>query len=327
MKEKLHYRIKERMNYFFIRKKMMNTPLYKMFVWLNYRIYHKGEKERKVTYGALNPDKIFCVIRVTDRGGILSTFGTVLLAMKWAEENGYTPVIDMVNEQMRQSSMAFGNYFIHRSEYSLDEVYHSQSVILLESGQEKTPSDRSFGSLDPEGITAMCQYIEQRFEFSDAIKEYVKKEEPNIDEKTLGVFLRGTDYTSLQPYYHNVQPSVEEVIGRVKRFLNTHQVGRIYLVTEDEMIYGKMKDVFGELIYCTGDHFVRGYDGKAYIADYIDDKYGQNIEYITRIILLAKCRWVIGSVTNGSRVARWLNSARYEEEEWICDGYYGVKKS
>lgn len=327
MNKKPSYGIKERVNHFFIQKKMMNTPIYRLLVWVNYKVYHRGEQEKKVSFGLLNPDRIFCVIRVTDRGGILSTFGTVLSAMKWAEENGYIPVVDMVDEQMRQSSMAFGNYFIQKSEYSLDEVFHSQSVILLGSGQEKTSGDPSFGRLDPEGVVAMRQYIEQRFEFSDDIKEYVNKEETNIDEETLGVFLRGTDYTALQPYYHNRQPSVEDVIGKVKRFLDTHKVGRIYLVTEDETIYGKMKDAFGELVYCTGDHFVRQYDGKAYIANYIDDKYGQNIEYITRIILLSKCRWAIGSVTNGSRVARWLNGAEYEEEEWICDGYYGVPKS
>lgn len=319
-------KIKKIFNYWAIRKGINNNCLYQKLIKLNYRLFHSSEQLKKVSFGDLNADKTFFVIQLTDKSGIFSTLGNALAAMKWAEENAYVPVIDMVDEEAREGDGSFFKYFISKASFSLEEVYKSRNVIL--SGVEKYPDAKAgFGYLyDKESARMMKNYIETHIGFSEEVIKNVKKEEALLDENTLGVFLRGTDYVAMEPYYHPIQPQLEEVIDSVNDFMQTHEVSRIFLVTEDWGIYIKFKERFGKLLYISGgeEHFIKNYSGKTYIADCIKDTYSQNLEYITRIILLARCRWLIASITNGSKMAIWLNGAVFEETFLFEKGYYRV---
>ena len=51
------------------------------------------------------------------------------------------------------------------------------------------------------------------------------------------MFLRGTDYVSLRPKGHHVQPTVEQLCDKIDDFLKLHVIKKIYVVTEDYEIY------------------------------------------------------------------------------------------
>lgn len=322
--------IKKKINYWMIRNGKNYLVGYKLLIKVNNKLFHRTEKFKKVSMGNLNEDKVFFVIQLTDRDGIFSTLRTALMSMKWAEENSYIPIIDMISEKEREGDGSFYRYFASKVPYSLDTVYKSKNVIL--SGVENYPNPSAgFGFYhDAEAARIMKRFIDSHIGFSKEVLESVEKEQGELNwGDTLGVFLRGTDYTAMEPYWHPKQPPVEEVIDKVKIFMQTHTVSRVYLVTEDWKIYTEFKRIFGKLLYITGGekHFIKNYNGKAYIADYISDKYTQNLEYITRIILLARCRWLIASITNGSRMAIWLNGDTYEETYLFEKGYYRVEET
>lgn len=319
-------KLKKAINYWAIRSGISSSRLYQMLVKLNYRLFHGSEQLQKVSFGKLNADITFFVIQLTGKAGIFSTLSSALGAMKWAEENSYVPIIDMVNKEEREGDGSFFKYFVSKTPFLLEDVYKSKNVIL--SGVEKYPDAKAgFGYYyDAEAARVMKKFIDSHIGFSGGVLKNVEKEEGVLDGNTLGVFLRGTDYVAMKPYYHSRQPQIREVIDKVSSFMQTHDVSRIFLVTEDWNIYTELKKEFGDLLFVTGgeEHFVKNYSGKTYIADCIKDMYLQNLEYVTRIILLARCRWLIASITNGSKMAIWLNGAAYEETCLFEKGYYRV---
>ena len=70
----------------------------------------------------------------------------------------------------------------------------------------------------------------------DALDIAVAETNQRMAEKVLGVLCRGTDYVSLRPYNHPVQPSVSEMLQKAGEMLRCYKLEHIYLVTEDEGI-------------------------------------------------------------------------------------------
>lgn len=87
-----------------------------------------------------------------------------------------------------------------------------------------------------------------------------------------------------------------------------------------------MQSEFPESI-CTVsfDSFIKGYDGKQYLSKtnlLEKDKKKRGIDYLVKIILLSRCRYLISSITMGSIAAYCYNGGKYEEEYIFDLGYY-----
>ena len=136
--------------------------------------------------------------------------------------------------------------------------------------------------------------------------------------------MRGTDYTALKPKGHYRQPSVEQVIDKMKEFLSLYEVSKIFVVTEDYTIFKKIQSSFSEICVFTSDHdFVTEYQGKDYIFKSMNtDPYIRGLNYLVRIILLTKCDYLISSITNGSLFALNMMEGTYKDDYLFDLGEY-----
>lgn len=71
-----------------------------------------------------------------------------------------------------------------------------------------------------------------------AVTEVLDKMQIQLD-KTLGLYLRGTDYIALKPSGHPIQPTVEQAIDVVNEYIAKYDIEKVFLVTEDAKIYKK----------------------------------------------------------------------------------------
>lgn len=138
--------------------------------------------------------------------------------------------------------------------------------------------------------------------------------------------MRGTDYISIKPLGHPIQPRLEDVKKYVDQFLEQEKLERIFLVTEDYSICKQVKKIYGEkIVTLKEDYFVKEYqDGELLLkslrrVDNIEDKL---FLYLLKIILLSQCNSFVGGRTNGSSVANAFNGEEYKRKYVYNEGNY-----
>lgn len=98
------------------------------------------------------------------------------------------------------------------------------------------------------------------------------------------------------------------------------------MVTEDGNIYDELVKDFGNSIRIVSyDSFVRNYEGKDVLSksDVLDDdKKQRGQKYLVKMILLSRCKYLISSITQGSKFSYSLNGGKYEDEYIFDLGLY-----
>ena len=90
------------------------------------------------TFGNLNENKIFYVIKRSPGTGLFSNVTFVLNHLKICEKNNFIPIIDMENfktiynelGKIKNTYNSWEYYFQKISDYSLNDVYKSKNVII-----------------------------------------------------------------------------------------------------------------------------------------------------------------------------------------------------
>ena len=276
-------------------------------------------KEIKKCYGENNSSVTFYVIRPITNSveGLMSLLYNVLLQISYAEQHKYVPIVDFKNYKTQYNvanENAWEEFFLQPSEYTLDEVYHSRNVILSGLGASKEAyfylKNRSCNKRD---IEKTQLFLKKYIKYSEKIEKILEEETKLIQpEHCIGLYLRGTDYTKMKPVGEPIQPSVEEAIKKVNEYQKKYGINNVFLVTEDESIYKKVKqELKGNLKIASFDSFIKEYDSKDFLArdgslNQINaDPHVRGKNYLVKIILLSKCRCIIGGKTSGS----WAASA------------------
>ena len=129
----------------------------------------------------------------------------------------------------------------------------------------------------------------------------------------------------MRPSGEYVQPDVFMVEQQIKLFLLKYNAP-IYLVTEDGDIYDELTNKFGDIIRIVSfDSFIRNYDGKDVLSRsgvLNDDKKQRGQNYLVKMVLLSKCKYLISSITQGSKFSYALNGGTYEDEYIFNLGLY-----
>ena len=172
-------------------------------------------------------------------------------------------------------------------------------------------------------VTGMlCEHIR----FSDEVLSIVNKEATSLNiSECIGVYIRGTDYVKLKPSGEYVQPSVDQMKCKIHEFENKYSAP-IFLVTEDGDIFDNLKKEFGDIVRIVSfDTFIRNYEGKDVLSksDVLEkDKKLRGQKYLAKMILLAKCKYFVGSMTQGSKFSYILNNGNYSDEYVFDLGLY-----
>ncbi len=271
-------------------------------------------RERKVSWGAENPDKTFLVIRRAQcKAGLFSLVMTNMGLVKYALDKGYIPVIDMQSERNtyldeeqvgRENSWEF--YFEQPCGYSLKDISRSRNIILSSGLIGKNnffPEDRMVKN--PEEYRMWRNLFQRYFRVKKEVLEEAEalKRELFHGERVLGVLCRGTDYTNTRPKDHPIQPETADVLVKVDEVLHKQKCSYVYLATEDNDIYEMFERQYGEKLKALKTRRYHN-TGKENINDISaksgESKYQLGRDYLLTILLLADCNCLVAGSAGGT---------------------------
>ncbi|TAH64506.1 MAG: hypothetical protein EWM47_12455 [Anaerolineaceae bacterium] len=288
----------------------------------------------KKSFGGANPDKHFYVIRTKFKlEGLFAIKNKCLALANFAASRGYIPLIDLSASTDSfysdyEGDNIWDKFYAQPSGYQLEEVYRSKNVTL---------SPLTF-------IMAMDLYImniiskgnlkfDGNIPYSSKIMQYIKDNTSELiidNSKTLGVLIRGTDYTRNKPKHESVQADVYTVINKIKEIDGKWKdYDYIYLSTEDQEIWKVMKEEFGDRL--------KSFDQVRYTVkegEYLFQKrnersmdgWHRGAEYICVIWLLAWCDSLIASgKCAGVSEAISINGGKYRNIYVYDNGIYENK--
>ncbi len=321
--------------YMIILKKSIFKRVFFIFEKLNHIVFHWDLRERTIK-GSGENNNTYYVYRGAGKNDIAGLVGSYYLVggvVYKALQLGQIPYVDFqkypcqysVDRPIRGSLNAWEYYFKQPCETVREQVYKGKRIILLGWKLYKSKQDenilRQWCNLSRserkdffEKVMPVNRYL------LDEVNKFYDKEIK--DRNVLGVFLRGSDYTARKPIGHEVQPTVQQVEEKIDEFLRKYRIGRIFLVTEDADIFQYLKDRYGEAIFCSDYYFVRFDASKdKWVKDaFNNDPYERGKNYLIRIMLLARCKYYVGSKASGSRFA--LDFSNYEDEYIFELGVY-----
>jgi len=314
-------------------------------------IYHKAKivlgketdwSEHRKSFGDLYPDKTFYVIRRRDKfAGVNSHFISAMGHIRYAVQNGWIPIVDMQNypnalldEKQFGIQNAWEYYFKQPCEYSLEEVYQSKNVILSDGIPKKIyPNDSMDFLTRPDFIQMWHQYFIKYVGLSDSLQKQIDQKSAQYfatkkRDRILGAFLRGTDYLTLKPYEHPVQPSIHEAILKSAEVLKEQNCKWLFLVTEDQNILTAFQKEFADsLIYIKEQPRYGVMSAGEHIAEYSfhreNDNYLKGMECMIQVGLLMECDCFIGGRTSGC-VATLVMQPEYDYTYFWNLGRYGI---
>lgn len=283
----------------------------------------------------------YCLIRRNDAvPGLASHIITNLGQIAASLNHGYIPVIDTVNADNILSGLsrqyavnAWELYFKQPLASLSEEIVRSKEVRLLEGIPGFMPSYDMDCLMNPELMDYWRHLMKEYMPVSAALEERVQENCSALPfgdgEKILGVLCRGTDYTNIRPYHHPVQPSLEAVLAKADEMMRRHSCSYCYLATEDKEIRNAFRSKWKEKLLTTQEIYY-----EADLKDSINqtnmdrhvDIHEKNMEYLTALILLSKCRYFIGGRTSGTVVSLLLSDGFRETHIWDC-GRYGIDDS
>lgn len=319
--------------------KTLKNVLIKTGIWEKARRF--AYRERKVSFGKENPDKIIYIIRrFPGEAGLFSYILTIIARIDKAIENGWIPVVDMQNyfnsyitEEELGKVNAWEYYFEQPAGVSLEEAYHSKNVILSDCDlmSNRPRVTKEFVNNKNGVLDKWRDVTKQYLIFNSTTRKYIEKQYKKLvvdkSERMLGIIVRGTDYTTLKPKGHAIQPDIDVVIEKAKEVMQEYNCNKIFLATEDKHNYDAIIQAFGEeKVLCNQKQWVN-YNG-GLINTYYDntkrerDRYWSGLEYLTTIYILSRCNCIIGGTPGGAGGAMILS----EDYEYIYFWFLGCYK-
>lgn len=281
------------------------------------------------TYGDLNPDKTFCVIKnpLGMEGLVDMIRYTVYRAEVISGKPGnMIPVIDLsVPDDGNQFTNGDGRnvwtlFFRQITPIPLEEVYRSQNVLFV-----------------PDHLHSMNPYIQEQIDYndetrvfnnwvhySDTTRQYIDalyaETIPDPGKRILGVVGRGSDYnmSSLEGIL-NRPAGPAALLERVRQLVAEKGFEQVFLATEDETVFRTFMDSDLADRICSVNQPRVKYDpsDERFLVDiYKEEKrdgYRDNLRYLGIIHILSRCDALISSTNCGAyRLALGFNNHRYE---------------
>ena len=274
------------------------------------------------TFGPLNEDKIFYVIKRTPGTGMFSNITFILNHLKICKKYNFIPVVDMKNfktiynerVKLKKTFNAWNYYFENLNQYSLEEVYKSKNVLLSDN---KFLHFFSYNIVEDEELTKLLnteikvnKYIDKCY--LNALKKFKNK---NI----LGIHFRGTSYKRTAG--HPLPATKKQMYEITNKFLNVKDIDNIFLVTEEKDYLEFFKKKYGKkLIYLESAYRSNKNDAfKIYPRNLHRYKLGR--EAVLEAMLLSSCKYFIYLCSNISSAAISFNIEKKQKRFEIDNGF------
>lgn len=280
----------------------------------------------------------YCLIRRNDpvpglASHIITNLGQVVASLN----NGYIPLIDTVNADNIFTSLsrkcginAWELYFNQPFGTSYTDLVPGQEIKIADGIPSFMPTYNMDCILNHDLLkfwhNIMKKYMPISADMANHVNSILSKLPFRTDAKILGVLCRGTDYTNMRPYNHPVQPSLNLVLSKTDEMMRKYQCDYCYLATEDQEILNTFRSKFQGKLLITQDIYYASDISESINQTNIDcqiDLHRKNMEYLTALVLLSKCRYFIGGRTSGTIVSLLLADHFDETYIWNC-GRYGI---
>lgn len=268
-------------------------------------------------------EDIIYAIRFFKKEGLMSILYKACEHLEYAEMQGYTPYVDM--KHFPTIYQCDGNAWECFFEQPVKpEKLNKKGKKVILAWTSRPPKTKWYEVYWAE---AFDNYREKNRIFSDyiRIKPDILKKIDEIGyqlsiENCIGLLVRGTDYASLKPEGHPIQPELSDVMKKLEEFLEKYQT-KCFLVTEDKEIRSKIMERFGnQIVTIPDDITIDTYQQGKMLGDSIEKDRSIIVgeRYLEKIVLLSRCRYLIASKTNGSLMALIMNNETYEDC-WLFD--------
>ena len=250
--------------------------------------------------------------------GILALWKNTIAHILYAYDKGYIPVVDLKhyqNQYFKDGKEYIDNtweyFFKQPANIKLEDIPQGAKIIISDNISvpdykfaiypEIIPLSPSKTPINSELFNQYKKYLN----FTDEIFEYIESQYKNVignKKNILGVLCRGTDYLSLKPAYHHIQPNPKDVIAKIKELQKTHNFEYIYLATEDSNIYELFKKEFGDKLIDNNQYRYSKVNNFISKIDTQEENHLYNLakDYLSSIYILSKCRYFISGRTAGT---------------------------
>ena len=228
-------------------------------------------------------------------------------------KHGYIPILEVASfsniftGNNKPKDNPWEEFFNQPCGYTLNEVIKMKDVKIFKCECVcDMPDEKTIYS-----NTIMLNYHHKIQEKYMSIKNNIYKEVEKIwqnlfgnSTNVLGIFIRGTDYISIEPSGHSRQPSTKRLINDVIKMNKKNKYDFIFLGTEDNKIRNLFIKIFGKKLkyLIPKDKIVYNYDTGNYLT-YNKNVFGNmNFSkiYLLSVIILSKCIDIISSRTSGA---------------------------
>ncbi len=274
------------------------------------------------TFGNLNEDKVFYVIKRTPGTGMFSNITFVLNHLRICKKNNFVPVIDMENFptiynekiKFKNNLNAWNYYFKNLNKYSLEEVYKSKNVLITDNKFFK------FFTYNIDKDKELSQLLISEIKINKYIEKcYLKSIRKFKNKKILGIHFRGTSYKRSPE--HPLPATKKQMYEITNKFLNENHIDNIFLVTEEKNYLDFFIKKFGKkVIYLKSSFRSNKNDAfKKYPRNLHRYKLGR--EAIIEAMLLSSCKYFIYLCSNISSAAISFNIEKNQKRFEIDNGF------
>ena len=297
---------------------------YRLSIISNKLNYQKKKNNNNII--DIDPKKIVIISHHCPFCGLFSLYNKYLKCAITLITNGFIPLIDLTS-----TSNIFNNLdspFLNKNAW---ELYFNQPFNLtldkVDQNSIKRVKCEHFYSVNFDeiyGNDILRDYwslmSKKYFPINKSIikeAEAIKYELFKSSDNILGILMRGTDFLSKKPKYHNIPPTNEIVFQDIKKMNEKNKYDYFFITTEDYYIMKAFIRKYGnKLKHITFKNINYNYTSKNPIALSNDIK--GNIDYmknyLINIIILSKCLDIICARTNGAIGAFILSSGfRYKK--------------
>ena len=296
------------------------------------RLTEYEKRERRKTYGTENPNITFYVISFDyDTQGLFAIVKSILSHVMYAVDKGWIPVVDLKNyncQYQQKGENAWELFFEQPCGYTLDDILRSKNIIRSYYGMYPyNKYDFYDDVLDrPEECKRLADIYKNYIKPQPIVLQYMQKtaNDLQIDDKTLGVLCRGTDYLRRKPQYHPRQPEPEMVINDAVDFMHQKGYESVFIATEDEIVLDLFKKKFGDKLRYINQPRLKLSDGQQYLSDIKTDndvRRQMALDYYTALYVLSQCPAILAGRTAGTLGAVFMSKG-YEWAKFYDLGNY-----
>ncbi|MCR4745364.1 MAG: hypothetical protein K5894_09080 [Lachnospiraceae bacterium] len=301
--------------------------------------------------GSLNPDKNIYYIEIGDASdGFFAEHGKLQKFLVFADRFGLTPVVRYTekyiyseNEPVNGSENPFEYFYLQPAGISVKDALKSRNILRAEYINTQIDDILSKKNHDyavsDEYIDMLARVEKKYIRLNDTVQNYISEEisKIGIDDKTLAVHYRGTDYRQ-EFNNHPLYVGADEYIEKASKLLKDGKYEKIFLATDDMKAAEKFSERFGDKLVCYND-VIRS-TGDVSVAFSKNERklhhYKLALEVLRDMYSLSACGGLVAGVSQVSLAARINKKSRDEKYKDLdiiykgtasnskeCFGFYG----